>query len=79
MNVGEITPDTTGTLWQYFSLAIPLTLLTAWIIVAFQSKYIFPPGTSLMKRLAWPILLIPMLSKKSDPSAEKLEYPKPDF
>ena len=49
-----------GTLWQYFSLAVPLTLLTTawiWIIVAFQSKYsIFPPGTSFMKWLAWPIL-----------------------
>ena len=71
MNVSEITPSTNGTLWQYFALAVPLTLVTAWIIVAFQSKYIFPKGTSFWKRLLWPLLLMPMFSKKNDPPAEQ--------
>lgn len=76
MNVSEITPSTNGSLWEYLSLAIPLTLVTAWIIVAFQSKYIFPEGTSFMKRLAWPVflVLIPMFTKKKDPPAEIPEY-----
>jgi Mg2+ and Co2+ transporter CorA len=67
MNVNEITPLTNGSLWQYLALAIPLTLLTAWLIVAFQSKYVFPKGTSFMKRLAWPVylVLIPMFSKST--------------
>ena len=73
MNVREITPSTNGSLWQYFAVAVPLTLLTAWIIVAFQNKYIFPKGTSLIKRLAWPyyLVLLPMFSRKNDPPAEK--------
>lgn len=76
MNVSEITPSTNGSLWQYFAVAVPLTLLTAWVIVAFQSKYVFPKGTSFKKRLAWPIylVLIPMFSKKPDPPADNLEY-----
>ena len=75
MNVSEITPSTNGSLWQYFAVAAPLTLLTAWIIVAFQSKYVFPKGTSFKKRLAWPIylVLIPMFTKKPEPPAENQE------
>jgi hypothetical protein len=74
MNVGEINPGTHGTIAQYIALTIPLTLFTAWIIMAFQSKYIFPPGTSFVKRLAWPIFLIQaMVLKKTTP--QKLDYP----
>lgn len=76
MNVGEITPSTNGTLREYFALAIPLTLVTAWIIVAFQSKYVFPKGTSIWKRLAWPVylVLVPLFSKKTDSAAETNDY-----
>ena len=89
MNVNEITPSTNGSLWQYFSVAVPLTLFTAWLIVAFQSKYTFPKGTSLMKRLAWPyyLVLLPLFSKKNDEPRDPVENPefnlfvndKPDF
>jgi len=81
MNVREITPSTNGSLWQYFALAVPITLITAWLIVAFQSKYVFPRGTSLMKRLAWPVylVLIPMFSKKKNTPAENAEYFSEDF
>jgi hypothetical protein len=74
MNVSEINPSTNASLWQYFAVTVPLTLFTAWIIVAFQSKYIFPKNTSMMKRLAWPyyLVLLPMFSKKNDPPAENL-------
>ena len=76
MNVGEINPGTNGTIAQYIALTIPLTLFTAWIIMAFQSKYIFAPGTSFMKRLAWPVFLIQaMVLKKNAPPVGKLEYP----
>jgi hypothetical protein len=87
MNVSEITPSTNGSLWQFFAVAAPLTLFTAWMIVAFQSKYIFPKGTSMMKRLAWPYYLVlkPMFARKNDPPVENLgeniDYVggKPDF
>jgi hypothetical protein len=79
MNVGEITPSTNGTLWQYFSVAVPLTLLTAWVIIAFQSKYIIPKleKKSFWKRLAWPFFLsyFFMFSKKNDPPEELPQAP----
>lgn len=57
MNVEEIAPGTNGTLSHYASTAIPFTLLSIWIIIAFQSRYIFAPNLSLWKRLGWPVLL----------------------
>jgi len=78
MNVAEINPGTTGTIWKYIAVALPLTLGTAWIITAFQSKYIYPPGTPFFTRLGWPIYFIHlmMISKKGKPpTSEKLEYP----
>jgi len=81
MNVGEITPSTNGTLWQYFTLAVPLTLVTAWVIIAFQSKYMFPEleKTSFWKRLAWPFFLsfFQYIWKKKDPTEETpVDIPK---
>ena len=58
MNVDEIAPDTTATLPQFIAGAIPLTLATIWIIIAFQSKYIFPKNASFWTRLSWPILML---------------------
>ena len=82
MNVGEITPSTNGTLWEYFALAIPLTLVTAWIIIAFQSKYMFPKleRTSFWKRLAWPFFLsfFSMSWKKEEPPGPE-EKPADNF
>jgi len=76
MNVSEMTPSTNGRVWQYLALALPLTIMTAWIMVAFRSKYTFPQGTSIWKRLAWPVylVLIPMFAKKTEPPVENSEY-----
>lgn len=67
MNVIEINPQNgtaTTNLSQYIALALPLTIVTVWIIMAFQSKYIFPQGTSFFKRLGWPIFLITVMARK---------------
>lgn len=67
MNVIELNPQggtATTNLAQYVALAIPFTIVTAWIIIAFQSKYIYPDGTSFVKRLGWPFLLATMVSRK---------------
>ena len=69
MNVIEINPlaaqGSHTTLSQYLAVALSFTLATIWVIVAFRTKYVFPPGTSVFKRLAWPIFLVPiMFSKK---------------
>ncbi|KAF9462507.1 hypothetical protein BDZ94DRAFT_1322516 [Collybia nuda] len=41
MNVEEINPGTFGTLPQYLAIAIPLTVVTVWVVIAFQ----FHPGS----------------------------------
>lgn len=58
MNVKELTPDTTGTLTQYFATMLPITALTAWIVTAFQFKAILPEESNAYKRLAWPAYLL---------------------
>jgi len=55
MNVSEINPGTFGTLKKYFATALPLTIITAWIVTAFQYDGI---GTNLFKRLAWPVFFL---------------------
>jgi hypothetical protein len=64
MNVSEINPGTNGTLAKYFATALPLTVVTAWIITAFQSEAIFPEGASIVKRMIWPIFLLIKLFKR---------------
>ena len=64
MNVNEINPGTKGTLSKYFATALPLTILTAWVITAFQSEAIFPEGASVVKRLLWPFFLVVNIVQK---------------
>ncbi|KAF8194202.1 hypothetical protein BJ912DRAFT_901347, partial [Pholiota molesta] len=65
MNVKELVacppekgPCVKGTIAHYAETALPFTLATVWVIVAFQSRHIFPAGTSFWTRLVWPILLL---------------------
>ncbi|KAF8153212.1 hypothetical protein B0H34DRAFT_820059 [Crassisporium funariophilum] len=74
MNVAEINPGTAGTLMRYVEIALPLTLITAWIIIAFQSTYIFPGQTSFFKRLGWPAYLLMSMVKKRKREQEGEEY-----
>jgi hypothetical protein len=58
MNVKEIVPHTNGTLPHYALAVVPLTLLTIWIVMTFQTKYYTTGQTpSFWKRLFWPFLL----------------------
>ncbi|KAG6868349.1 hypothetical protein C0993_004689 [Termitomyces sp. T159_Od127] len=66
MNIQNLVPDTVGTLAHYFEVAIPLTMVTIWIVVTFQSKNIYPEGTSLFTRLGWPVQLCLNLLKYKD-------------
>ena len=71
MNVGEINPGTNGTLPHYVAVALPLTLITAWIIIAFQSTYIFETETTFLKRLGWPVYLVHMMLKNRNKKVEE--------
>ncbi|KAK7441984.1 hypothetical protein VKT23_016262 [Stygiomarasmius scandens] len=58
MNVKEIAgAETNGTLPIYFETALPLTVITIWIIIAFQSEHLFSEHSFCM-RLLWPVLFL---------------------
>jgi len=76
MNVDVINTGTRGTIGYYVAFALSLTIVTAWIIMAFQSKYLFPPETSFIKRLAWPMFITDMITQRRQPLAKK---PVPDY
>jgi len=74
MNVIEINPDSHETLPHYFAYAFPLTIVTAWVIIAFQSKHIFKERTNFFRRLGWPVyLLIDMIRKRAQRSEGSIE------
>ncbi|PPQ92528.1 LOW QUALITY PROTEIN: hypothetical protein CVT25_010361 [Psilocybe cyanescens] len=78
MNVSEINPGSLGTLARYIEIALPLTVVTAWIIIAFQSTYIFPEKTSFFMRLGWPILMIKrMMERRQQQQDDKGRVPAP--
>ncbi|KAF8995128.1 hypothetical protein BDQ17DRAFT_1330773 [Cyathus striatus] len=56
MNVKEIVPGTNGALPIYICIAIPLTIVTVWIIIAFHSKDVLQGPV--WRRLGWPYLFI---------------------
>ncbi|KAJ3987437.1 hypothetical protein F5890DRAFT_1405153 [Lentinula detonsa] len=60
MNVKELSGQTLGTLPHYFAAAFPLTAITVWMVIAFQSKHLFRERetNSFWTRLAWPLLMI---------------------
>lgn len=64
MNVSEINPGTFGTLPIYIGVSIPLTIVTAWVIIAVQSRYIFPENTGFFRRIGWPVYLVMKMIKK---------------
>ncbi|KAG5644685.1 hypothetical protein DXG03_007985 [Asterophora parasitica] len=73
MNVKEISPDTEGTLPHYVAAALSLTVATIWVVVAFQSKFIFPPETSLLMRFTWPVQLCLNLLRSRDQADDRNE------
>lgn len=58
MNVAEIAPGTAGTVAHYLATALPLTVVSIWILVAYQSRYMFKEEKSFFRRLLWPYELL---------------------
>jgi len=59
MNVKNFSPGTLGTITHYIEIAMPLTIATIWVIIAFQSTYIFhPEKVTFWKRLGWPYFIV---------------------
>ena len=58
MNVQEIVPNANGTLAHYVVTAISFTLISVWVITAFQSRYNFRKGVAFWVRMAWPLFFM---------------------
>jgi hypothetical protein len=59
MNVREITQDATETLSHYAAVSIAFTVLTAWLVVAFQAHSpVHEVGCGFWRRLSWPVLYV---------------------
>jgi len=72
MNVAEINPGTSATIPEYLYTTAILTSVTVWIIVAFQSRHLFPQHFPFWKRLGWPIYLpIILYAKAREPNTPK--------
>ncbi|KAF5384256.1 hypothetical protein D9615_003332 [Tricholomella constricta] len=72
MNIKELSRDTQGTLPDYFAAAIPFTVATIWIVIAFQRKATSSDETNILKRFAWPAqLCLPKLGVFPERSGEK--------
>ncbi len=73
MNVREFSKDTKGTLQHYFEAAAPLTLLTIWVVMTFQSKRLFKfaSGSTFWMRLVWPWILFKRVFMKREIEREE--------
>jgi len=56
MNIEEINPGTNENLPHYFATAIPLTIVTAWVVIALQQRWTEDENdeTRLWRRFIWP-------------------------
>jgi len=70
MNVKEINPGTKGSFPHYVMTVVPLTLLSIWVIIAFQSKY-YMKGQSVWKRFLWPVTFFKALFAKEEVQPER--------
>ncbi|KAG6835646.1 hypothetical protein H0H93_016234 [Arthromyces matolae] len=78
MNVDLLVPQTNGTLSHYFAVAMPLTIATIWVVVAFQSKHLYPDNTGLLIRFGWPVrLCLTILAWKKE--KEKIPFTTQDL
>ncbi|KAF8523160.1 hypothetical protein BU17DRAFT_20807, partial [Hysterangium stoloniferum] len=61
MNIQDLNPDSNGTLSHYFAAAIPLTIVSTWVIVAYQGQWTQKPNEQTpagIMRLMWPVMLL---------------------
>ncbi|KAJ7326376.1 hypothetical protein DFH08DRAFT_338374 [Mycena albidolilacea] len=58
MNINEVAPGTRGSLSHYFEIALPLTLVTFWVVVAFRSEPQHGQKPTIWMRLIWPMTML---------------------
>lgn len=65
----ELNPQGVPTIARFFEAMLPLTVVTVWIIVAFQSRFVVR-DESMWKKLLWPIVLLNNMRPK--PSEKRI-------
>jgi hypothetical protein len=76
MNVIELNSGTYGSIAHYAEVTLPLTFVTIWIIVAFQSRFVLRDDDSMWKKLLWPIALVQkLLSRPQRPELSSSYLP----
>jgi hypothetical protein len=71
MNIIELNPGGHFKLARFFETAVPLTLVTIWIIVAFQNRFILRDDRgSIWMKFLWPFValntLLPRFPSEND-------------
>ena len=62
MNIREIIPGSGGSLLQYLRIAVPLTAITVWMMVAFQSKHFLGyKKLTILQQILWPVVFVKRL------------------
>jgi len=79
MNVKEIVPNTSGTILNYFLTAFSFTVVSVWVITAFQSRYNFRPGVTFWQRLGWPVFLTLRMFGKDPYAPTESDLSKNEF
>jgi len=74
MNVIELNQGTYGTLAHYAEATLPLTFVTIWVIVAFQSRFVLRDDEAMWKKLLWPIALVRRVFARSPRPEEETSY-----
>ena len=65
MNVIELNQGTYGTLAHYGEATAVLTLVTVWMVVAFQNSFTVRDSGGTWTKLLWPILVLrPLFYKR---------------
>jgi len=78
MNVVELNPGGHTSLPRFFEAAVPLTLFTIWVVVAFQSRLTLRDDSGgVWKRLLWPIMIFNIWSTKNDGPSYDLPLQRP--
>ena len=64
MNVMELNQGTYGTLAHYAETTLPLTIVTIWVVFAFQNSFTVRDAGDTWTKLLWPILILRALFYK---------------
>lgn len=77
MNVRTLNPTSNGSLAVFFIVSCVLFAVTFWVIIAFQSRFLFDKNTPYWKRLGWPLYFVYYAFRKAlYPEKSKVETRK---